>query len=419
MQKQNNINNENQANGNSNSTRGEGSITSITKKGVTYLRYRKYVDGHQLEVTGKTEKEIRKKMREKEIAIIKGVQRIKNGSVTLKEAMLEWHNTVRILELLPRTWDRELHTINNQIFKYPIARKQMQAITSKDINSHLIDIMQNYSVSVVFKTYDAFKLFFDYYFKNNSTQNPMISIKKPKKKAARNVRGASANENGNHLRDGAEREFFDVEDIKKFTVEALRCYPTGTPIYRYGSLLCFALYALLRVGELQALRWSDIDMETGEVNVHAAMSYIIDHSTPSKNGKHKYIYVEGLPKYHSVRRVYVPLEAIEYLKVYKRIVNPKSENERICASQTGEITSQRNLNRCLKGIQKKAGTKMHNVSMHGLRHSGITFYVKAGVEKTTVARMAGQRDLSMINDVYLHITEQDKINAARSVSIPK
>ena len=47
------------------------------------------------------------------------------------KAIDDWHNNVKKVSLKKRSWDREYHTKENQIKKYPIAHMQMQAIKSE------------------------------------------------------------------------------------------------------------------------------------------------------------------------------------------------------------------------------------------------------------------------------------------------
>jgi integrase len=60
-----------------------------------------------------------------------------------------------------------------------------------------------------------------------------------------------------------EISFFEEDDIKKMIEEAGIRYHTGRLKYRYGYIICANMYLGLRIGELLALKWKDIDLDNG------------------------------------------------------------------------------------------------------------------------------------------------------------
>ena len=69
------------------------------------------------------------------------------------------------------------------------------------------------------------------------------------------------------------------EDIKVFTVEEQERFTRiALESHRLGFLFIFNLGTGLRIGELLALRWSDIDKENNIINITKALkeTYLID-----------------------------------------------------------------------------------------------------------------------------------------------
>ena len=116
---------------------GEGSM-SWMPDGETIL-YKKSINGKRCSVYGLTPKECMNKMSEKVKELETTKKKIDSGAITLNEAIINWHKNFKKggVVLKENSYDREFHTINNQILKYNISKMQMQAISDMDITNHL------------------------------------------------------------------------------------------------------------------------------------------------------------------------------------------------------------------------------------------------------------------------------------------
>ena len=63
-------------------------------------------------------------------------------------------------------------------------------------------------------------------------------------------------------------DWFDEDDIKKFIVEATRINTkTKNYVYRNGFIIASNIFLGLRIGELLALQWKDIDLEKNRISI--------------------------------------------------------------------------------------------------------------------------------------------------------
>ena len=97
----------------------------------------------------------------------------------------------------------------------------------------------------VLKTYDSLNAFYRYVSVRDKFDNPMLLVEVWKKK---NVNA-----------EEKQIAYYDEEDIHKFVRTAGERYKTGKLRYETGYALAANLYMGLRVGELLALQWKDID----------------------------------------------------------------------------------------------------------------------------------------------------------------
>ena len=384
--------------------KGEGSMSITERNGKEYVMYRKLINGKRRTVYADTAKECMEKMREIEKNDKKQTTKYFEGGLTLINSMTMWHDNVKKVSLKNRSWDREHHTIQNQIKPYGIANIQVRSVDSMMIQQHINYLIKekNYSYSTVKKTYEILNQFFAYFYANDLNNNPMNRVNKPTK-------------NGMNVVE-KEIEFFDTEDLHLFVREATRMFSNGKPVYKYGYGFVVMILTFCRVGEMMALRWKNVNLEKGEIYIKEAVSKVIDDSRETKDGqKYNYKIEITTPKFDSVRTVYMNEECVEYFKRFKELQNPEDEYEWVFATQSKTLVSERNLRRCLNNIQEAAKMYVQNSGFHVLRHTGITLMARAGVDEMVVAKIAGQKDTEMIHRIYRHISETEKINAVEKV----
>lgn len=111
-------------------------------------------------------------------------------------------------------------------------------------------------------------------------------------------------------------------------------------------------------------------------------------------------------------------DAKEAILEHKKRMRPESENELIFATDNGKPLSEAQAWRALNGILyatnlKKDPKKEYKdqpvpparkgFSMHYLRHTGISYYLRHGVPIDVISRMAGHSSTDVTRRVYYHI----------------
>lgn len=161
---------------------------------------------------------------------------------------------------------------------------------------------------------------------------------------------------------------------------------------RIEYLLC--LYTGLRVGELCALRWEDVDVENNMIFVRGALKRV-------KNGKRTRV-IEDMPKTQdSVREIPVPAFVMAYLKRIRR------ESGRIFAVDV------RTMQHRLCRLSKKAGMK--GVHMHTLRHTFATRCLEVGVGVETLSGLLGHSSPKVTLTYYAHCTRENMIRSVEKL----
>lgn len=186
-----------------------------------------------------------------------------------------------------------------------------------------------------------------------------------------------------------EVECLTLSEQKKIEAEILK-NPRNKKL---GILLC--LYTGLRIGELMALRWSDINFESCVISV---------------NGTCRDGYVDGkltkvidTPKTASSKRVIpMPRQIVPYLKTLKKV----SRSEYVISKQ-GEIISVRAYQKCFSAMLKRL--RIEHKSFHSLRHTFATRALECGMDVKTLSEILGHKNPTITLNRYAHSMMEHKI----------
>lgn len=161
----------------------------------------------------------------------------------------------------------------------------------------------------------------------------------------------------------------------------------------FGIVIC--LYTGLRVGELLAVKWSDIDLRKGFITVARSC-----HDGKGKDGKH--IRIEDTPKTSSSRRIIpMPKQLLPLMKDFKR----KSDSEYVVSSK-GKPVWVRSYQRSFDLLQKKL--KIPHRGFHSLRHTFATRALECGMDVKTLSEILGHKSPTVTLNRYVHSLMEHK-----------
>ena len=167
----------------------------------------------------------------------------------------------------------------------------------------------------------------------------------------------------------------------------------------FGILI--VLYTGLRIGELLALKWDNINLKEGYFSVERTVTDGYD-----KYGKFNRLY--SSPKSCSSKRiVYIPTKLIKYLKEIKK----SSKSEYVISNGSKPIYI-RCYQESYKRFIKKIGIKYK--SFHALRHTFATRAIENGIDFKTLSLIMGHKSASITMNIYV-----DSTNYLKKKSIAK
>lgn len=161
----------------------------------------------------------------------------------------------------------------------------------------------------------------------------------------------------------------------------------------YGIIIC--LYTGIRVGELMALEWSDIDFKTGILHINKTC-----HDSYGENG---YLKIIDTPKtLTSKRDIPIPKPLLALLKEQKKRNNSKF----VISNHDGNGISIRSYQNTFDILLKKLN--LPHMGIHGLRHTFATRALERGMDIKTLSEILGHSNATITLNIYAHSQAEHK-----------
>ena len=178
-------------------------------------------------------------------------------------------------------------------------------------------------------------------------------------------------------------EVFDSEErmkIFEYIKKNMNCRTAGI-------LLC--LCTGLRIGEICALRWKEVDMARGIISINHTIQRIY-----LSNAKKSEVIISEPKTQSSKRKIPIARELIPVLEKFK------SEDGNYVISGTEKYIEPRTYRKFFK---KMLGfLKIRKLRFHSLRHTFATQAIELGIDCKTVSEILGHSTVSITLNLYVH-----------------
>lgn len=172
----------------------------------------------------------------------------------------------------------------------------------------------------------------------------------------------------------------------------------------FGILL--SLYSGIRIGEISALRWRNIDLKENNISIENTLQRVSLSDSP--DGR-KTTVIIGKPKTASSIRL-IPIHD----DIYGICRLMKSDDDNFVLTASTRYMEPRSLQNQLKKHLDACG--ITDVHFHTLRHTFASKCVEAGVEIKVLSEILGHSKTSITFDRYVHTTMDFKRKNINKVS---
>jgi len=154
----------------------------------------------------------------------------------------------------------------------------------------------------------------------------------------------------------------------------------------FGDMITFAVFTMMRLGEIVNLRWADVDLDRKEIHVRSCGNFRVKGGRPRIVPMSKWVYM--------------------FLR------NTSAKGEHVFQYTNGKPMTTRAVSRRFKKYVRIAGLD-DGLHFHSLRHSGISWLMNKGIAPQFVQRIAGHSSLN-VTRVYTHLEDKNLVSAVNA-----
>lgn len=198
-----------------------------------------------------------------------------------------------------------------------------------------------------------------------------------------------------------ERESHQLEVLSRTNQKKIMNYIQDHFTFRnLGVYIC--LSSGMRIGEICALTWEDIDVNTGIISVRRTIQRIYT----VEDGTRKTELVLDTPKTkNSMRDIPISRDLLRMLKPIKKVVN----NSFYVLTNDAKPTEPRTYRSYYELLMQEL--EMPKLKFHGLRHSFATRCIESKCDYKTVSVLLGHSNISTTLNLYVHPNMEQKKKA--------
>lgn len=155
----------------------------------------------------------------------------------------------------------------------------------------------------------------------------------------------------------------------------------------------------LRIGEICALKWNDINVADGTITVQRTIEriYVVEGEK-----KHTQLVINTPKTVNSCREIPMSKELLAMVKPMKKVVNGDFYVLTNEVKPTEPRTYRNYYNRLMEKLD------IPKLKYHGLRHSFATRCIEAGCDYKTVSVLLGHANISTTLNLYVHPNMEQK-----------
>ena len=303
---------------------------------------------------------------------------IKNNGITLKTIIVS--NTKKKMES-DIISEGQFMRINKTLKQMPedLLNTNIEEISEEDLQNYL-NTLKNYSNSSIKKFYELLSQAFRSAFERDYIMlNPMKNVIRPKSnKRDKKVRALTIEE------QEIFTDFLIKQDIK------------NTP---YKNVFLIQMFTGMRIGEVLALKITDIDLAHNIINVEHTISVDAEEKTIMKDTPKSFNGMREIPL-----TIYLKPYIIEQMKIAK--INNHKENL-LFVNRNGGYVDHRIANRILKKILINE-FNIKDISTHSLRHTFGTRCAECDIKEVAIQRIMGHSSINATLDNYVDVSEKLK-----------
>ena len=257
--------------------------------------------------------------------------------------------------------------IIKKIEKEKFSLREVKNINVEDIQNYLNSLI-NYSDSEIKKIYEQFNQAYKYLYDIEVvSKNIMLQIYKPKSiKKTKEVKALTL-----------EEEKLLIDKLIKSDNEM------------YSLIYLIQLFTGMRIGEVLALKISDINFKNNQINVNKTLTRDVNYK----------VIIKESTKTRTSERI-IPIPRMIRKKLKERVnITIANKKEALFLTKKGNYIDSRDASKFLKKQLDKFMDST-DISSHNLRHTYITRCAESGMNPSVLKKLVGHKDIETTLGTY-------------------
>ncbi|ARW24617.1 Integrase [Pediococcus acidilactici] len=291
-------------------------------------------------------------------------------SIVFADYFWDWFELYKESSVTNRTYATYRQLYNN-LKKYPIGSKTINSITRRDYQKFIKDFGKNHAKSTVSKFNSLL----------HACVKDAIYDEIIQKDFVRSVNLVFDKERSRKI------DYLSIEETAQLSNYLLE---TKNPNFTSKYMILLAIGTGMRLGEIQALTWKDINFNFNTISINKSWNY--------EDGK----FQSTKANFDRIIRINDTLiAAIKELK-------PASKKEMIFLNQYGTIPSSSAVNKTLKESLTACDIEHGGFHFHSLRHTHVAYLLSETVDLYVISKRLGHSDVSITSRVYSYLIDEYK-----------
>lgn len=176
----------------------------------------------------------------------------------------------------------------------------------------------------------------------------------------------------------------EIHELLEYTLKHI-----GNRRYTSRYMIITAIYTGMRLSEIQALTWNDIDWLHQTITINKSWDEVNKRFKPTKNKS-------------SIRRIKVNGTLLRLLSSLK----PNSISNMVFANMFNTIPTSSSVNKVLRKLLHELHIKRKNFHFHSLRHSHVAILLAKGIDIYAISKRLGHSNVSTTSKTYAYLIDE-------------
>lgn len=190
-------------------------------------------------------------------------------------------------------------------------------------------------------------------------------------------------------------EYLNVEEIKKVIDYLLQHYKSNKLTSNSYIFILTGILTGMRLGEIQALTWNDIEFDKGTIDINKSWDNIWGGFKPPKTES-------------SNRTITIPNVLLNILKYKKEHDMYNGRNLVFFNNTANTVPTSSAINHSMRRLFKRLDIEKKDFHFHSFRHSFVALSYSLGVDMYTISKHLGHKNVSMTLDTYSYLIDEMK-----------